>query len=121
MSSSRRAPAPPIAGKNCDEPVVDYKDVDNLRRFLTVNGQILSRKRTGYFAQCQMALKAADVSHCTKTRRLHLEWTNRITAEFFNQGGKRSVFRKRACTHLVNRLGKVTGSSSQCFHGSRDD
>ena len=38
MSSSRRAPAPPIAGKNCDDPILDYKDVDNLRRFLTVYG-----------------------------------------------------------------------------------
>lgn len=57
MASNRRPPAPPIAGKNCDEPILDYKDVDNLKRFLTVHGQILSRKRSGYCAQCQKALK----------------------------------------------------------------
>ena len=57
MGSNRRPPAPPISGKNCDEPILDYKDVDNLRRFLTVHGQILSRKRTGYCSQCQKALK----------------------------------------------------------------
>jgi small subunit ribosomal protein S18 len=59
MVGNRRAPAPPIAGKNCDDPVLDYKDIDNLRRFLTTHGQILSRKRTGYCAQCQKSLKLA--------------------------------------------------------------
>jgi small subunit ribosomal protein S18 len=59
MSSNRRAPSPPISGKNCDDPILDYKDVDNLKRFLTAHGQLLSRKRTGYCAQCQKALKQA--------------------------------------------------------------
>ena len=35
----------------------NYKDTDHLRKFLTAHGQILSRKRTGYCAQCQKALK----------------------------------------------------------------
>ncbi|MFN0241549.1 MAG: 30S ribosomal protein S18 [Planctomycetota bacterium] len=59
MSHSRRPPPPPITGKNCDDPALDYKDVANLRRFLTAHGQLLSRKRTGYCAQCQKQLKAA--------------------------------------------------------------
>lgn len=57
MASSRRPAPPPISGKNCDDPHPDYKDVENLRRFLSAHGQILSRKRTGYCAQCQKALK----------------------------------------------------------------
>lgn len=57
MARDRRPPAKPIAGKNCDDPVLDYKDIANLSRFLTSHGQILSRKRTGYCAQCQKALK----------------------------------------------------------------
>jgi small subunit ribosomal protein S18 len=55
---ARRAPGP-IAGKYCDDPKIDYKDTDNLRRFLTGQAQILSRKRTGYCAQCQRELKQA--------------------------------------------------------------
>lgn len=59
MAHSRRPAPPPIAGKNCDDPVLDYKDVENLRRFLSAHGQLLSRKRTGYCAQCQKQLKLA--------------------------------------------------------------
>jgi len=54
----RRAPGP-IAGKNCDDPVIDYKDIEYLRKFLTPQAQILSRKRTGFCAQCQKELKQA--------------------------------------------------------------
>ena len=54
----RRAPGP-IAGKNCDDPVIDYKDIEYLRKFLTPQAQILSRKRTGFCAQCQKELKHA--------------------------------------------------------------
>lgn len=54
---NRRPPAPPIAGKNCDEHWPNYKDLDHLRKFLSAHGQILSRKRSGYCAQCQKALK----------------------------------------------------------------
>ena len=59
MASSRRPAPPPITGKMCDDPVLDYKDIDHLRRFVTAHGQILSRKRTGYCAQCQKQLKQA--------------------------------------------------------------
>ena len=59
MAHSRRPAPPPITGKFCDDPVPDYKDTEHLRRFLTAHGQILSRKRTGYCAQCQKQLKAA--------------------------------------------------------------
>ena len=59
MSASRRPPAPPITGRMCFDPILDYKDTDHLRRFVTAHGQILSRKRTGYCAQCQKQLKQA--------------------------------------------------------------
>ena len=48
-----------IAGKNCDDPVINYKDLAYLGKFLTPHGQILSRKRTGFCAQCQTQLKRA--------------------------------------------------------------
>lgn len=32
---------------------IDYKDVDLLRMFLTPNGQVMSRKRTGFGAKEQ--------------------------------------------------------------------
>ncbi len=38
---------------------VDYKDVENLKRFLNPNGRILSRKRTGLAAKNQRALAEA--------------------------------------------------------------
>ncbi len=38
---------------------IDYKDVDNLRRFLNPNGRILSRKRTGLTAKNQRMLSEA--------------------------------------------------------------
>lgn len=48
-----------IAGKNCDDPVLDYKDIEFLKKFLSPHGQILSRRRTGYCSQCQRELKLA--------------------------------------------------------------
>jgi len=59
MAGSRRPPPPPIGGRNCDDPRIDYKDVDHLRRYVSAHGQILSRKRTGYCTQCQKQLKQA--------------------------------------------------------------
>lgn len=48
-----------IGSKNCDEPVIDYKDIEYLSKFLTPQGQILSRRRTGFCTQCQRQLKKA--------------------------------------------------------------
>lgn len=48
-----------IGSTNCDDPVLDYKDVTYLEQFLTPQGQILSRRRTGFCTQCQKQLKAA--------------------------------------------------------------
>lgn len=59
MAFRTRPVTPPIAGKNCDDPVMDYKDLAYLQRFLTPQAQILSRKRTGFCAQCQRQLKQA--------------------------------------------------------------
>ncbi len=38
---------------------IDYKDVDNLKRFLNPNGRIVARKRTGLTAKNQRALAEA--------------------------------------------------------------
>ena len=54
----RRAPKV-IAGKNCDDPIIQYKDIEYLSKFLTPQGQILSRRRTGFCTQCQKQLKTA--------------------------------------------------------------
>ena len=38
---------------------IDYKDVENLKRFLNPNGRILNRKRTGLAAKNQRMLAEA--------------------------------------------------------------
>ncbi len=38
---------------------IDYKDVENLKRFLNPNGRILGRKRTGLSAKNQRMLSEA--------------------------------------------------------------
>ena len=55
---ARRAPKV-IASRNCDDPLIDYKDLEYLSKFLTPQGQILSRRRTGFCTQCQRQLKKA--------------------------------------------------------------
>lgn len=40
-------------------PVIDYKDIDILRRFLTTSHKLMSRKRSGTTAQQQKAVKIA--------------------------------------------------------------
>ncbi len=48
-----------IGSKNCDDPIINYKEIEYLEKFLTPQGQILSRRRTGFCAQCQKQLKKA--------------------------------------------------------------
>jgi small subunit ribosomal protein S18 len=48
-----------IGSKNCDDPKIDYKNIPYLEKFLTPQGQILSRRRTGFCNQCQRQLKQA--------------------------------------------------------------
>ncbi|MEZ6005559.1 MAG: 30S ribosomal protein S18 [Planctomycetota bacterium] len=48
-----------IGSTNCDDPIIDYKNIEYLEKFLTPQGQILSRRRTGFCAQCQKQLKKA--------------------------------------------------------------
>ena len=55
----KRKPRGVIASKNCDDPIIDYKGTEYLGRFLTPQGQILSRRRTGFCTQCQKQLKQA--------------------------------------------------------------
>ena len=48
-----------IAGRNCDAPVLDFKGIEYLSKFLTPQGQIVSRRRSGFCTQCQRQLKKA--------------------------------------------------------------
>lgn len=45
--------------RGCDDPPLDYKVPEYLKKYLTPQGQLMSRKRTGYCAKCQRELKAA--------------------------------------------------------------
>jgi ribosomal protein S18 len=54
-----RAPSKPLATRNCDDPPIDYKNIEYLAKFLTPQAQIVSRKRTGFCNQCQRELKLA--------------------------------------------------------------
>lgn len=40
-------------------PFIDYKDIENLKKFLNPNGRILPRKRTGLTAKNQRTLAEA--------------------------------------------------------------
>jgi small subunit ribosomal protein S18 len=55
----RSARAPRLKPRGCDEHPLDYKDLDYLKKFLTPQGQLQGRRRTGFCAQCQRDLKKA--------------------------------------------------------------
>lgn len=55
--TSRRFPD--RGNKDWVGPIVDYKEVDLLRKFLTSSSKLMSRKRAGTTAQEQKALKMA--------------------------------------------------------------
>ncbi len=46
-------------GKDWEGPVVDYKEVDLLRKFMTTSAKMMTRKRAGTTSQEQRALKEA--------------------------------------------------------------
>ena len=46
-----------VGNKPCDDPVLDYKNLPHLTKFLTPQAQIQSRRRTGFCTQCQRQLK----------------------------------------------------------------
>ena len=50
---------PDRGGKDWQGPLVDYKEVELLRKFLTTSSKMMSRKRAGTSAQEQKALKRA--------------------------------------------------------------
>jgi small subunit ribosomal protein S18 len=50
---------PERSGPNWVGPIVDYKEVELLRKFLTSSSKVMSRKRAGTDAQEQASLKAA--------------------------------------------------------------
>ncbi len=47
------------ANRPCDDPRLDYKDLETLSKYLTPQGQIHARRRTGYCSKCQRELKQA--------------------------------------------------------------
>ena len=55
---ARRAPGP-IAGKNCDDPKIDYKDVRLLQRYISERGKIVPSCITAVSAKNQRALARA--------------------------------------------------------------
>ncbi len=55
--SSQRFPE--RSGSDWKGPVVDYKEVELLRKFLTTSAKMMSRKRAGTSAQEQKDLKLA--------------------------------------------------------------
>ncbi len=50
---------PDRGGANWVGPLVDYKEVELLRKFLTTSAKLMSRRRAGTDAQEQVALKKA--------------------------------------------------------------
>jgi small subunit ribosomal protein S18 len=50
---------PERLGRDWQGPVVDYKEVELLRKFLTSSSKMMSRKRGGTSAQEQKSLKLA--------------------------------------------------------------
>ena len=58
MNSAKKERAM-LGSKNCDDPIINYKEIEYLQKFLTPQGQILSRRRTGFCTQCQKQLKKA--------------------------------------------------------------
>jgi len=36
--------------------------------------------------QCSIAMKCADLGHCVRPSRLHVQWTKAVTTEFYRQG-----------------------------------
>ncbi len=50
---------PDRAGKDWVGPILDYKEVELLRKFLTASNKLMSRKRAGTNTQEQKSLKAA--------------------------------------------------------------
>ncbi len=47
------------SGPDWNGPIVDYKEIELLRKFLTPSSKIMSRKRAGTTTQEQRALKLA--------------------------------------------------------------
>lgn len=52
----RRRGCPFLSNGKCN---IDYKDVDNLRQYLTETGKIRPRRQTGACSKCQRALAVA--------------------------------------------------------------
>ncbi len=50
---------PDRAGPNWTGPLIDYKEIELLRKFLTSSSKIMSRKRAGTNTQEQAQLKLA--------------------------------------------------------------
>jgi small subunit ribosomal protein S18 len=45
--------------KSCRHPEIDYKDLEYLRKHISAQGQIVSRRKTALCSRCQRNLKRA--------------------------------------------------------------
>eukprot|EP01118_Nematostelium_gracile_P019482 TRINITY_DN9043_c0_g1_i2.p1 TRINITY_DN9043_c0_g1~~TRINITY_DN9043_c0_g1_i2.p1 ORF type:complete len:186 (+),score=54.04 TRINITY_DN9043_c0_g1_i2:115-672(+) len=54
----------------------------------------------------EIALKCADISHASKNLEIHLNWTNRITEEFYRQGDEE----KALGMNVSPLMDRVTGN-----------
>jgi small subunit ribosomal protein S18 len=57
--SANKSRFPHRRGEDWVGPIVDYKEVDLLRKFLTASSKMMSRKRAGTSAAEQRALRTA--------------------------------------------------------------
>ncbi len=57
--SRTRRRFPERGGENWKGPIIDYKEVELLRKFLTASSKMMSRKRAGTNATEQRAIRAA--------------------------------------------------------------
>eukprot|EP01119_Soliformovum_irregulare_P001704 TRINITY_DN1144_c0_g1_i3.p1 TRINITY_DN1144_c0_g1~~TRINITY_DN1144_c0_g1_i3.p1 ORF type:complete len:742 (-),score=223.09 TRINITY_DN1144_c0_g1_i3:206-2431(-) len=54
----------------------------------------------------EIAVKCADISHTAKKLPMHLEWTNRVTEEFYHQGDEE----KRLGMNVSPLMDRITGN-----------
>ena len=65
MNKAKRGPRankcrfPTRGGKGWNGPIVDYKEVDLLRKFMTISNKMMSRKRAGTNAREQRDIRRA--------------------------------------------------------------
>ena len=83
------------AYKEVRETIIRIVLATDFSKHFEVLGQFKSKLASGPLEYSKLedrrlvlcvALKCADVSHTAKSTDMHLEWTNRVTEEFYTQG-----------------------------------